>query len=37
VETGADRGNVPVLSGLGFRQVRRWDVSGIWLVLYTRP
>jgi mannosyltransferase len=36
VETGADRGNVPVLSGLGFHQIRRWDVTGIWLVLYTR-
>jgi mannosyltransferase len=36
VETGADRGNVPVLAGLGFRPVHRWDVSGIWLVLYTR-
>jgi mannosyltransferase len=36
VETGADRGNVPVLAGLGFHPVRRWDVTGIWLVLYTR-
>jgi mannosyltransferase len=36
VETGADRGNVPVLAGLGFRPVHRWDVTGIWLVLYTR-
>ena len=36
VETGADRGNVPVLAGLGFRPVRRWNVTGIWLVLYTR-
>jgi len=36
VETGADRGNVPVLAGLGFRPIRRWNVTGIWLVLYTR-
>jgi mannosyltransferase len=36
VETGAYRGNVPVLAGLGFHPVHRWDVTGIWLVLYTR-
>jgi mannosyltransferase len=36
VETGADRGNVPVLAGLGFHPAHRWDVTGIWLVLYTR-
>jgi mannosyltransferase len=36
VETGADRGNVPLLAGLGFHPVRRWNVTGIWLVLYTR-
>jgi mannosyltransferase len=36
VETGANRGNVPVLAGLGFHPVHRWDITGIWLVLYTR-
>jgi mannosyltransferase len=36
VETGADRGHVPVLAGLGFTPVHRWDITGIWLVLYTR-
>jgi mannosyltransferase len=36
VETGASRGNVPVLAGLGFHPVHRWDITGIWLVLYTR-
>jgi mannosyltransferase len=37
VETGDERGNVPVLNGLGFQVSHRWTVSGIWLVLYTRP
>ena len=37
VETGDERGNVPLLNGLGFHEVHRWTVSGIWLVLYTRP
>jgi len=37
IETGNERGNVPLLSGLGFRLTHRWTVSGIWLVLYTRP
>ena len=37
IETGNERGNVPVLNGLGFRISHRWTVSGIWLVLYTRP
>jgi mannosyltransferase len=37
IETGNERGNVPVLDGLGFRVSHRWTVSGIWLVLYTRP
>jgi hypothetical protein len=37
VETGNERGNVPVLNGLGFQVAHRWTVSGIWLVLYTRP
>jgi mannosyltransferase len=36
IETGNERGSVPVLDGLGFRVARRWIVSGIWLVLYTR-
>jgi len=36
IETGADRGHVPVLAGLGFHPVHRWDITGIWLVLYTR-
>jgi mannosyltransferase len=36
VETGNERGRVPVLDGLGFRVAHRWVVSGIWLVLYTR-
>ncbi len=35
-ETGAGRGNVPVLAGPGFHPARRWDVTGIWLVLHTR-
>jgi len=37
IETGKERGHVPVLNGLGFRPAHRWTVSGIWLVLYTRP
>ena len=37
IETGNERGHVPVLNGLGFRVSHRWTVSGIWLVLYTRP
>jgi hypothetical protein len=37
IETGNERGNVPVLDGLGFRVSHSWTVSGIWLVLYTRP
>jgi mannosyltransferase len=37
IETGNERGNVPVLSGMGFQESHRWTVSGIWLVLYTRP
>jgi mannosyltransferase len=36
VETGASRGNLPVLAGLGFHPARRWDITGIWLILYTR-
>lgn len=36
IETGNERGNVPLLAGLGFHQAHRWTVSGIWLVLYTR-
>jgi mannosyltransferase len=36
IETGNERGNVPVLNGLGFQVAHRWTVSGIWLVLYTR-
>jgi len=37
IETGPDRGHVPVLPGLGFRPVHRWVVTNIWLVLYARP
>jgi mannosyltransferase len=37
IETGNERGNVPLLNGLGFQVAHRWTVSGIWLVLYTRP
>jgi mannosyltransferase len=37
IETGNERGKVPLLNGLGFRVADRWTVSGIWLVLYTRP
>ena len=37
VETGNERGSVPLLNGLGFQVAHRWTVSGIWLVLYTRP
>jgi len=37
IETGSKGGHVPLLTGLGFRQVHRWTVTGIWLVLYTRP
>jgi len=37
IETGTQRGNLPLLTGLGFRQSHRWTVTGIWLVLYTRP
>ena len=37
VETGTERGNVPLLTGLGFQPSHRWTVTGIWLVLYTRP
>ena len=37
IETGNERGYVPVLNGLGFQVAHRWTVSGIWLVLYTRP
>jgi mannosyltransferase len=37
VETGNERGHVPILNGLGFQVSHRWTVSGIWLVLYTRP
>jgi hypothetical protein len=36
VETGASRGNLPVLAGLGFHPAHRWDITGIWLILYTR-
>jgi len=35
VETGSQRGHVPILAGLNFRESHRWVVSGIWLVLYT--
>jgi mannosyltransferase len=35
IETGAQRGPLKVLHGLGFRAVHRWVVSHIWLVLYT--
>jgi mannosyltransferase len=35
IETGSQRGHVPVLAGLDFRESHRWVVSGIWLVLYT--
>jgi mannosyltransferase len=37
IETGDQRGNVPLIAGLGFHEAHRWTVSGIWLVLYTRP
>jgi hypothetical protein len=37
IETGNERGTVPLLNGLGFQVSHRWTVSGIWLVLYTRP
>ena len=37
IETGNERGKVPLLNGLGFQVSHRWTVSGIWLVLYTRP
>jgi mannosyltransferase len=37
IETGNERGNVPLLNGLGFQVSHHWTVSGIWLVLYTRP
>jgi mannosyltransferase len=37
VETGTERGNVSILDGLGFQESHRWTVTGIWLVLYTRP
>jgi mannosyltransferase len=36
IETGDERGHVPLLAGLGFHEAHRWTVSGIWLVLYTR-
>jgi mannosyltransferase len=36
IETGANRGHVPVLAGLGFHPTRHWDITGIWLILYTR-
>jgi len=37
IETGNERGHVPLLTGLGFRLTHRWTVTGIWLELYTRP
>jgi mannosyltransferase len=37
IETGDEQGHVSLLTGLGFRPVHRWTVTGIWLVLYTRP
>jgi mannosyltransferase len=37
IETGNERGSVPLIAGLGFHEAHRWTVSGIWLVLYTRP
>jgi mannosyltransferase len=36
IETGDEQGHVSLLTGLGFRPVHRWTVTGIWLVLYTR-
>jgi mannosyltransferase len=37
IESGNELGHVPVLNGLDFHIAHRWTVSGIWLVLYTRP
>jgi mannosyltransferase len=37
IESGDERGHVPVLDGLGFQVAHRWTVAGVWLVLYTRP
>jgi mannosyltransferase len=37
IETSSERGRIPLLTGLGFHPVHRWTVTGIWLVLYTRP
>jgi mannosyltransferase len=36
IETGQERGNLPLITGLGFRPAHRWTVTDIWLVLYTR-
>jgi len=37
IETGRERGHVPLLNGAGFHLTHRWTVSGIWLELDTRP
>jgi mannosyltransferase len=37
IETGNERGHVPLLNGAGFHLTHRWTVSGIWLELDTRP
>jgi mannosyltransferase len=37
IETSNEGSHVSVLDGLGFHESHRWPVTGIWLVLYTRP
>jgi mannosyltransferase len=37
IETSSEGGHVPLLTGLGFHPAHRWTVTGIRLVLYTRP
>jgi len=37
IETSSEAGHVPLLTGLGFHPADRWTVTGIRLVLYTRP
>ena len=37
IEASSEGSHVPVLQGLGFHESHRWTVTGIWLVLYTRP
>ena len=37
IDTSGGGGHVSLLTGLGFHPVHRWTVTGIHLVLYTRP